>query len=105
MRKLLLVAAAAAVVGLSGCTTPFNPATFAAQVQAETQKLCGYVPTAETITNLFATGVPGVQLAETLANAICGAVGPAPKTTALFRAHAAAPPPVLYGVKLKGHYK
>jgi hypothetical protein len=83
MKKLLLLASLAAAVSLAGCgttsTTLTNDiASIEAQVQADTNVLCGFVPTAATI----AAFIPGfgtiAASAATIAEGVCSAIAAAP---------------------------
>jgi hypothetical protein len=101
MKKILLAAAAAWAVSLGGCTTTgtFDLATFVSQVQSTTNAVCAFIPTAETVANIVATGNPIVATADAVANAICDAVRP--KTTGRLRAPG---PPTVAGVVVHGRF-
>ena len=81
MRKLFMSGVFA--LSLAGCSTlgsggaPVDLAGFIAQVQATTSAVCAFLPTAETVAGIIATGNPIVTTAGAVANAICAAVAPA----------------------------
>jgi hypothetical protein len=108
MRMFAAAAAMAACLSLGalgGCATATGGGTgdsggitgAIAQVQQITQTICGFVPTATTIANIFAAGNPALQSATTIANAICGAV--TSKTATLRGAT-----PMVAGVKVQGQF-
>jgi hypothetical protein len=79
MRRLFLSSVFA--VSLAGCATlgvtPVDISSFVTQVQAITSTACSFLPTAETVASILATGNPIVATANAVANAICAAVAPA----------------------------
>jgi hypothetical protein len=80
MRKLIPVFFALALAGCaanSSVVTPTNLVTFEQDVQAAAVAACGFLPTAETVAGIIATGNPIVTTAGAVANAICFAVAPA----------------------------
>jgi hypothetical protein len=88
------------VMSLTGCATPGTPGSIdVSQVQAIATQVCGFVPTAETVISIFASGNPIYQTASAIANAICGAVT-APKSA---RRRGAAVPTVS-GVPVHGTF-
>ena len=93
MRKLFLSCTFA--VALAGCTAigggPLNLQDFIAQVQTTTSAVCSFLPTAETIAAIVATGNPIVTTAAAVADAICKSV------TSIV----VAPPPVAPGGSVK----
>lgn len=66
MRKLLLAACTAPFLFLSACTPDV------AEIQRITQQVCGFVPTAVTISSMFPN--PYTVPAAAIAQAICSAV-------------------------------
>lgn len=81
MRKTIIAVAMA--VGLSGCAGTLPPvnddvATIVAQVRAIAATTCSFLPTAATIANIFFSGNPALQSAETIAAAICASLVPPP---------------------------
>lgn len=73
MRKIVIAAALAA--GLSGCATGGGSGSVdVSAVQQDAVKICGFLPTAETILNIFASGNTVYVSASIIANAICAAV-------------------------------
>lgn len=103
MRKLLLSSVFA--VTLAACSSmggaPLNLADFIAQVQATTSAVCSFLPTAETVANIVATGNPIVTTAGAVANAICAAVVPAKQAA---RQNRTAAPPIVAGVVIHGKF-
>lgn len=103
MRKLLLAASAAFAMSLGGCATTgngtFDLASFIASVQADTNLVCAFIPTAETVANIVSTGNPIVATAGAVANAICAAVTPV-KAAGKFGAVA----PTVAGVAIHGRF-
>jgi hypothetical protein len=87
MSKILLVSALAVSTALGGCAglTQANlaatVATVEAEVQADANLVCGFIPTVATI----AAFIPGAGVvapaAASIAEAICGAVAAAPPVT------------------------
>jgi hypothetical protein len=115
MKKRLFAAAAVATsFGLSACQQAPNFGAVVSEVIADTQKICRFVPTAETVINIINAGGPLVGTSEQVANAICNAVNQpqpvaaaapgGPPAAARPRLSAAAPR-TLYGVRIKGHFK
>lgn len=102
MRRLLLSAALAA--SLSGCASVggISPTagSFIDQVRAATSAACAFLPTAETVANILATGNPLVSTASTIADAICNAVKPKLVSGKLRRATA----PSVLGVPVHGKF-
>lgn len=73
----------AASVGLAGCTDPQQSKNFVDIVQQNTQRLCGIVPTAKTITALAAILFPGaakITSGLTTAEEICSGLETAKET-------------------------
>jgi len=73
----------AASIGLAGCTDPQQANNFVDNVQQNTQKLCGIVPTAKTITALAAILFPGaakVSAGLATAEEICSGLETAKET-------------------------
>jgi hypothetical protein len=104
MRKLLLASSVALATSLGGCATTggggaFNLNSFIANVQADTNLVCAFIPTAETVANIFATGDPIVTTATAVANAICAAV--APKTAGALKRSTV---PTVAGVVIHGRF-
>lgn len=81
MRKFLLICVAC--VALSGCAS-MGPlpssganseiAAVVQQVRAYAVRACSFLPTAETVANIFFSGNPALMTAEGIGNAICSAV-------------------------------
>lgn len=84
MKKILLVAALVSSTALGGCAglTQANlSATVSAveaDVQADANLVCGFVPTIATIAAFIPGGAAVVPAAASIAEAICGAVAAAP---------------------------
>jgi hypothetical protein len=82
MRKTILAAVAA--LSLGGCVTagpapapfPTDPANIINRVQTEAVAVCGFLPTAQTVADMFLSGNTTVQAISTWASAICSAVTP-----------------------------
>jgi hypothetical protein len=102
MHKLLFTIPLIAGLSLGGCattSTPFDLNSFIAQVQTDTNAVCAFIPTAETVANIVATGNPIVATAGAVANAICAAVAP-PKTAGRLGATV----PTVAGVVVHGRF-
>lgn len=80
MRKLLL--AAILVVGLSGCQYLQGGKFSIADAQAAAVKVCSFLPTANTVANIIATGSPALNTASAIGDAICAAIAPKAGTDA-----------------------
>lgn len=86
MRKLLLAAVAASSMLLSGCAGLQNGGTLpsagelTALVQQYTQQYCSFLPTvtgvASLISQFYPAGVPAVQAAQVIGDAICAGTTP-----------------------------
>ncbi|HEX8838214.1 MAG TPA: hypothetical protein VF748_14830 [Candidatus Acidoferrum sp.] len=81
MRKALFVLLA--MLPLSGCASlqaVFPNAPTPQQLITDAQNaavaVCQFLPTAETVAGIIATGNPALATATAIANAICGAVSP-----------------------------
>jgi hypothetical protein len=84
MKNLVISAALLGAVSLGGCAgvTPASisaeVATYEAEVQADANLVCGFVPTVQTIVALI-PGVGGVApAAASVAEAVCAAIAAAP---------------------------
>lgn len=100
MRMLLL--AAASSLALAGCTTTdpvTGEPTQIESVQSAATAGCQFLPTAETVADIVATGDPRLTTASAIARAICAALAPAAPTgiATLFKA-----PPTVNGVVIRG---
>jgi hypothetical protein len=110
MRRVLLALALAA--SLSGCAALsqiFPTGTTGANIVLDTQNaavaICGFLPTAETVAGIIATGNPILQTASTVANAICAAVAPkTPVTQSVRHTVRVAPVPTVSGVPVYGQF-
>lgn len=99
MKNLFLACVVAVAALLGACTSQggFTAITIASVQQAAVNS-CKFLPTAETVTNIIAAGVPGLSTAALVADAICAAVVPS-------SAMAAAPGgPSVGGVAIKGAF-
>lgn len=67
------IAAAGMCVSLSACS-PHEAAATVDSIQKATVAACGFLPTAQTILNIFSAH-PAVATASVIANGICTAVG------------------------------
>ena len=80
MQKLFLASlislSLAACATTGGMPSSTNESPVVQQVQQITQIACKFVPTAGTILQIVAQGVPGLGAAEAIADAICAAVAP-----------------------------
>lgn len=78
MRKTLIMLAAVGALSFGGCATmgggSSNGSNLVRQVQAIATTICGFVPTASTITAIFTAGQ--FTVAFTIAQAICDAMMP-----------------------------
>jgi hypothetical protein len=63
-------------VAFGGCATMGGPADsrFVSDVQAITSTACKFLPTADTIVEIVATGAPEFKIASEIAKAICAAI-------------------------------
>ena len=83
MKNILLAIPLIVMTSLGGCAgfTAANVAAIEAEVQADTNLVCGFIPTLATI----AAFIPGVGIvgagAASIAEAICGAIAAAPPVT------------------------
>lgn len=104
-------------LSLAGCATPGSPpigsgpdlATIVAEIRANTQFICKFVPTSDsalrTLINTFTTTVPGVSIGWSIADAICNAVKAetaATGTSRTVRMPSRPVAPVVNGVVIKG---
>lgn len=77
MKKLLTAGVLAASVLLTACAgsqTATKADAVVAQAQATAQTVCGYLPTAETVLDIFLSGSSAYQTGAAIANAICSAL-------------------------------
>lgn len=86
----------------AGCTTTdpvTGETTQIESVQSAVTAGCQFLPTAETVADIIATGDPRLATASALARAICAALAPAAPTgiATLFKA-----PPTVNGVVIRG---
>ena len=99
------ILAGSVALSLAGCSTlgtggaPLDLTSFIAQVQATSSAVCSFLPTAETVASIIATGNPIVTTANAVANAICAAVAPA-KAAGKLRASQ----PAVAGVAIHGKF-
>lgn len=102
MYKATCCATASAIsllVSACSATAPSGEqATISTQAISQSQVLCGFVPAAETVIALLATGRPELSAAAGIAQAICAAVAPTERKT-----HTRATPMVA-GVQIKGQF-
>lgn len=92
MTKMMLTIAAVGALALGGCdkTTGKLDLTGAQNLAVQ---ICGFLPTAQTVANIFASGSPALDTAGEVANAICQAVN-TPRATGQ--------KPVVAGVVVEG---
>lgn len=86
---------------MSACTTTSpsgNQANVSAGAISQAQALCGFVPTAETVLGLLATGRPELSAAVGIAHAICNAVAPGGRRARSLQR------PVVAGVPIEGEF-
>lgn len=87
MKKIFLVTAMSATIALGGCagltqaTLSSTVATVEADVQADTNLVCGFIPTVATIAAIIPGGAVVAPAAASIAEAICAAVAAAPPVT------------------------
>lgn len=100
MRKLALAMTTAAALLLGGCATPGGgpapspsptPGAVISEAQAEAVKICGYLATIATITDIFLSGNHLYSTAEDIGQAICAEVTPARLAAKQGRKRAAVP--------------
>lgn len=106
MRISLISMAAAAVAGLmlAGCTTtdPSTGETIAVtDVQSAAKAACRFLPTAETVADIIATGDSRLSTASAIARAICAALDPQTPAGIMTLYKAA---PTLNGVVIRGEF-
>lgn len=106
MTKRLQIACIGVTLIMTGCTTATPPAggtggdgtsSIVSEATAQARSLCAFVPTAETILALIATGQPQLTIAAGIAKAICNAVVPKPGS--------ARGTPTVAGVAIKGSFE
>jgi Holliday junction resolvasome RuvABC endonuclease subunit len=89
---------------LGGCattsTTTQTPAQIVSSVQTIAVQVCGFLPTAATITDIFLSSNPAYQTAEAIGQAICAAVAPV-KQAGRF---GSGPSPMVGGVAVHGKF-
>lgn len=90
MKKLLMIAAAA--FALSACDKTAGKIDLTGAQNLAVQ-ICGFLPTAQTVANIFASGSPALDTAGEVANAICQAVN-TPRATGT--------KPIVAGVVVEG---
>ena len=102
--NIIRAAILSTTLAMGGCATmggtPVDLTSFVAQVQATTSAVCSFLPTAETVASIIATGNPIVTTAGAVASAICAAVAPAKVAGKLKRATA----PTVAGVAIHGKF-
>lgn len=76
MRKFLMAIPLAAALTFGGCATTGTNIDIIAAVQAATVQACKFLPTAQTVADIFAAGNPLLVTASAVAVAICAAVSP-----------------------------
>lgn len=87
MKNILLVAALCVTTALGGCAglTQANLAstisTIEADVQADANLVCGFIPTVATIAAMIPPATAIVPAAASIAEAICSAIAAAPPVT------------------------
>jgi len=104
MRKFLMMIPLAATLGFAGCTSTGGIdtgqiAAYEQQVQQIAVSICGFLPTAATVLNIF-VGNPALGTAEAIAQAICNAVTP----SAQLQARKRATMPNVGGVPVHGRF-
>src|SRR5262249_3888882 len=109
MRNYLIVPLTC--LSLLGCATtgnnvPISQNPVVQQVQAITEFACKFVPTADTVINIIAQGVPSLGAAEAIADAICAAVVPVKTSGVTKIAFTAEKPkkPSVAGVPVRGRF-
>jgi len=113
MKKMISTAILGGSLALGGCATSgkVQPSVTPAQVndviqtvQTDAQKVCGYLPLAETVAKILVTFVssaaPTIQIASTIVNGICSQVKPA----AAAKARARGALPTYRGVPIQGQF-
>ena len=106
MRHLIALPVIAATLAMGGCESltaiSGGHAPTVAEIQADAQSTCGYLPTAETVTDMVtkanAQAAAGYVLGSTIANIICGAV--TSKSASRDGRHM----PMAYGVAIHGRF-
>jgi hypothetical protein len=69
-----------------------------ALIQQHTVKLCGFLPTVQTVTAILGLGNPALQAASAIATAICRAVSKDKVSTLV------STPPTIEGIVIEGEY-
>lgn len=103
-RKALMIVPLAMTLVLGSCGTVPNPAP--GQIFSDAQKfavtICGFLPTIATVTDIFLSGNPLYQTAESIGKAICAAV--APTQLALREGRRMAVAPMVGGIVIHGRF-
>lgn len=90
---------------LAGCSTT-DPSTgegsAIAQVQTAATAVCRFLPAAETVGAIIATGDPRLATASAIARAICAALDPQGAPAGVMTLYRAGPS--VNGVAIKGHF-
>lgn len=92
MKLAMIGLAAAAALSIGGCdkTTGKLDLTGAQNLAVQ---ICGFLPTAQTVANIFASGSPALDTASEVASAICQAVN-TPRATGV--------KPIVAGIVVEG---
>lgn len=99
MKRMLLVSALA--LSLSACfPTSTNLQELINQTRDTAVKVCGFLPTVDTVASIIALNHPAYQTAKAIADAVCAAVTSAPRAGPEARAVA----PKVAGVEVKGEF-
>lgn len=76
MKKFLMAGLLAGSTLLASCATTPNGSTEVGNVQQIAQRVCGFLPTAETVINIIGLNNSALATATAIADAICAAVAP-----------------------------
>lgn len=82
MKKTILAALASIYLFMGATCSSTDIAALIAKVQETTATTCAYVPTAQTIIDIFQKGNPQLQSALDIATAICSVMKPTPTASA-----------------------
>jgi hypothetical protein len=104
MKKYLMTTSFVVALTLAGCATPGSPpgvnVNFVEEVRKAAVAVCGFLPYADTVAAIIATGNPIVLTVSSLANAICAAVTAIPPA----QVRRGASPPTVAGVIIHGKF-
>jgi hypothetical protein len=105
VKRLALVAAVLLLVGCGKTTPSIDTDSIRAavsQVRDKTVKICSFLPTTGTVTEILASAVPALDVAQKIAEKICAAVTGQPVGQSLYGAQPQCP--MVNGVCVEGKF-